>query len=173
MSGDDVWASDGEEHGGFEKEMANREWSRLHQIHSDAGYREGITEGKNYTLQQGFDRGFREGLEVGRKVGRLRGIINTLLKFHTQNPDILLPSCAVIPELQALEKELSSLGVEHFFTKDHFLPEKEDKNVSQCSGTCATQGCAKSTENGVPQVSIDALTSKVEKIARELGYSFD
>lgn len=47
-----------------------------------AGYREGITAGKEAFLQSGFDSGFAEvGVPIGRELGHLRGIAAALLAF--------------------------------------------------------------------------------------------
>lgn len=49
---------------------------------SQAGYREGITAGKESALQQGFDEGFeRVGTPLGRELGILRGLASALLSF--------------------------------------------------------------------------------------------
>jgi hypothetical protein len=49
---------------------------------SQAGYREGITAGKEGALQEGFDTGFAQtGGPLGRELGLLRGVASALL-FH-------------------------------------------------------------------------------------------
>ena len=59
---------------------------------SQAGYREGITAGKESALQEGFDTGFAQtGGPLGRELGLLRGVANTLLhhlsRTRTQQHD--------------------------------------------------------------------------------------
>jgi Essential protein Yae1, N terminal len=47
---------------------------------SQAGYREGITAGKDGALQEGFDTGFAQtGGPLGRELGLLRGVASALL----------------------------------------------------------------------------------------------
>ena len=47
---------------------------------SQAGYREGITAGKEGALQEGFDTGFAQtGGPLGRELGLLRGVASALL----------------------------------------------------------------------------------------------
>lgn len=46
-----------------------------------AGYRDGILEGKDIALQGGFNRGYEEGCRAGREMGRLRGMIRYDLFF--------------------------------------------------------------------------------------------
>ena len=48
-----------------------------------AGYREGITAGKEGALQEGFDAGFAQtGAPLGRELGLLRGLASALLHHH-------------------------------------------------------------------------------------------
>ncbi|KAG9120404.1 hypothetical protein FRC07_004116 [Ceratobasidium sp. 392] len=56
---------------------ADREWNKLSNDFMTAGYREGITVGKELALQEGFDDGFASvGAPLGRQVGLLRGTAN-------------------------------------------------------------------------------------------------
>jgi hypothetical protein len=61
---------------------AEAEWTRLSSGFQNAGYREGITAGKEGALQEGFDTGFAQtGGPLGRELGLLRGVASALL-FH-------------------------------------------------------------------------------------------
>ncbi|CAE6458166.1 unnamed protein product [Rhizoctonia solani] len=65
--------------------IADREWNKLSTDFMTAGYREGITEGKESALQEGFDDGFAStGAPLGRQVGTLRGQANALLALCTR-----------------------------------------------------------------------------------------
>ncbi|QRW20241.1 hypothetical protein RhiXN_09216 [Rhizoctonia solani] len=65
--------------------IADREWNKLSNDFVTAGYREGITEGKESALQEGFDDGFAStGAPLGRQVGVLRGQANALLALCTR-----------------------------------------------------------------------------------------
>lgn len=59
--------------------------SRLTQLLStkQAGYRDGITAGKNARLQAGFDQGFALAAPSARELGSLRGIAASLLTLLT------------------------------------------------------------------------------------------
>jgi len=60
--------------------VADREWNKLSADFMNAGYREGITAGKESALQEGFDDGFASvGAPLGRQVGALRGTANAAL----------------------------------------------------------------------------------------------
>lgn len=57
-----------------------------------AGYREGITAGKEEALQEGFDAGFAEfGAPVGKEIGVLRGMSAALLVFLDKYPPPPMP----------------------------------------------------------------------------------
>ncbi|KAF8491183.1 hypothetical protein F5888DRAFT_1737486 [Russula emetica] len=59
---------------------AEAEWTRLSSSFENAGYREGITTGKEGALQEGFDTGFAQtGGPLGRELGLLRGVASALL----------------------------------------------------------------------------------------------
>lgn len=53
--------------------------NRLQQDHSTAGYREGLSAGKNATLQAGFDEGYSLGAALGGVVGELLGLLEALV----------------------------------------------------------------------------------------------
>ncbi|KAG8742511.1 hypothetical protein FRC10_001345 [Ceratobasidium sp. 414] len=60
--------------------VADREWNKLSNDFMTAGYREGITAGKESALQEGFDDGFASvGAPLGRQVGMLRGAASAAL----------------------------------------------------------------------------------------------
>ncbi|KAG8714075.1 hypothetical protein FRC09_018034, partial [Ceratobasidium sp. 395] len=60
--------------------VADREWNKLSNDFMTAGYREGITAGKESALQEGFDDGFASvGASLGRQLGVLRGMANAAL----------------------------------------------------------------------------------------------
>jgi len=65
-----------------EHHFGRQEWDRLEDNFINAGYREGITAGKEEALQEGFDYGFETyGVPIGREIGMLRGLASALLIF--------------------------------------------------------------------------------------------
>ncbi|KAF5326523.1 hypothetical protein D9611_001055 [Ephemerocybe angulata] len=55
-------------------------WQKIASDFTNAGYRDGITAGKEGALQDGFDSGFAvTGAPLGRDIGRIRGISAALL----------------------------------------------------------------------------------------------
>ncbi|WOO83744.1 putative protein yae1 [Vanrija pseudolonga] len=65
--------------GGAADPLVDTEYARLQQKYTDAGYREGITDGKLATLQEGFDGSFAASVPRARRLGQLRGRVNALL----------------------------------------------------------------------------------------------
>ncbi|KAJ7631915.1 hypothetical protein DFH06DRAFT_695995 [Mycena polygramma] len=58
------------------------EWTKISSEFTNAGYREGITAGKESALQEGFDDGFASvGAPLGRELGFLRGSSSALVAF--------------------------------------------------------------------------------------------
>lgn len=78
-----------------------------------AGYREGITAGKEGALQAGFDEGYKDfGRLGGLELGRARGLANTLLNFlKSSQPDLA-------QEAQDIVKGLGQLSMEDVCPKD-------------------------------------------------------
>ncbi|KAF7307763.1 Yae1-N domain-containing protein [Mycena kentingensis (nom. inval.)] len=65
---------------------SNAEWAKLSSEFTTAGYREGITAGKEAALQEGFDAGFAQvGVPLGRQLGILRGTVSALVAFFQSN----------------------------------------------------------------------------------------
>lgn len=85
-------------------QISQQEWEKLSSRYSDvsvpcksvdtlksahatsclqAGYRDGITAGKNSRLQTGFDQGFSLAAPYAREIGALRGIAASLLSLLT------------------------------------------------------------------------------------------
>ncbi|GAA5904674.1 hypothetical protein JCM6882_008343 [Rhodosporidiobolus microsporus] len=85
---DSPWMSDDEHdaapaNDASSAQLSQQEWDKLSSRYSDAGYRDGITAGKNARLQAGFDQGFALASPYAREVGGLRGIAASLLALLT------------------------------------------------------------------------------------------
>ncbi|KAK7055151.1 Yae1-N domain-containing protein [Favolaschia claudopus] len=62
------------------------EWAKISSDFTNAGYREGITAGKESALQEGFDSGFATvGAPLGRDIGFLRGMASALTAILQSN----------------------------------------------------------------------------------------
>ncbi|KAF9260466.1 hypothetical protein L218DRAFT_962624 [Marasmius fiardii PR-910] len=61
---------------------SDAEWAKMSNEFTNAGYREGITAGKESALQEGFDSGFAEvGAPIGRELGHLRGVSSGIVSY--------------------------------------------------------------------------------------------
>ncbi|ODN94370.1 hypothetical protein L198_05229 [Cryptococcus wingfieldii CBS 7118] len=105
--------------GGAKDPLVDKEYTRISTVYSDAGYREGITDGKLVTLQEGFDQAFAQAVPLSRGVGSLRGRAAALLAFATS----LSPSAPenLVEDLRVLIRDLSSVR------RDAVLPEDEER----------------------------------------------
>ncbi|KAI7831174.1 hypothetical protein BC939DRAFT_221860 [Gamsiella multidivaricata] len=170
--GDDIW--DDGDNVSYDRAIAEREWSRLHDTFGNTGYREGIEEGKEGTLQQGFNQGWSEGTQYGHELGRFRGLISSLLEYvqsspssstlasANQSPLVSLKDKDVwVEKATALVKELVELDISNVFDKaffdDGYKPSsstsKSNKADSNIDGTLSgiDSGCcggASSTSSG-------------------------
>ncbi|CAK9782735.1 hypothetical protein CC85DRAFT_302400 [Cutaneotrichosporon oleaginosum] len=97
--------------GGAADPLVDTEYARLQQRYTDAGYREGIGEGKLSTLQAGFDEGFAASVPPARRIGQLRGRANALLAIAlSPSPSPSSPlSEAELDALRALVSDLAAV----------------------------------------------------------------
>ncbi|TFK29188.1 hypothetical protein FA15DRAFT_664511 [Coprinopsis marcescibilis] len=115
------------------------EWDNISSNFTNAGYREGITTGKEEALQEGFDSGFEvTGAPLGRQVGRARGMAAALLALLSDG------SNPFDEELVAEAREIAShLGTIRFsdivppdleaeeHARQHRLAEGEEMDVNE------------------------------------------
>jgi len=83
-----------------------------------AGYREGITAGKEAALQEGFDTGFAQvGAPLGRELGLLRGLASALQSYlSTLSPPETSP--AHVDEARYIAKRLSEVRFSDIVPRD-------------------------------------------------------
>ncbi|KAF9529107.1 hypothetical protein CPB83DRAFT_928077 [Crepidotus variabilis] len=71
-----------DDHSGQNTQHQEAEWTKLSNDFTNAGYREGITAGKESALQEGFDTGYADvGAPIGRELGILRGMATVTLNL--------------------------------------------------------------------------------------------
>ncbi|KAI0027742.1 hypothetical protein K488DRAFT_60556 [Vararia minispora EC-137] len=81
-------------------EIQNAEWNKLSSDFTNAGYREGITAGKDAALQEGFDAGYAfVGIPLGHELGFLRGQASALHTILSTSP---APDCIQVVEARAI-----------------------------------------------------------------------
>ncbi|KII90576.1 hypothetical protein PLICRDRAFT_106317 [Plicaturopsis crispa FD-325 SS-3] len=76
---DSPWADDADTDVVLETDAS---WAKISSEFTNAGYREGITAGKESALQEGFDDAFaRVGAPIGRELGLLRGYASAAISY--------------------------------------------------------------------------------------------
>ncbi|GBC02791.1 hypothetical protein RclHR1_04820009 [Rhizophagus clarus] len=142
---DDVWASD-EDTSEYDRIMSLKEWDHMNRNLGNIGYREGIIEGKDITIQEGFNDGYVEGVNIGMEFGRLRGLLNTLLEFYdslineNNNDELKLPNQSSLNKLKSLEDDLANLTADKVFTLEYFKINQHENIKNQnnaCEGDCS------------------------------------
>lgn len=91
-----------------------------------AGYREGITAGKEAHLQEGFDTAFASvGVPLGRQLGLLRGLTSSLVSFLSTTASPLLPEARLIAT-RLSEFRLSDIAPRDLEAEQHAREHLED-----------------------------------------------
>ncbi|OJT13627.1 hypothetical protein TRAPUB_9816 [Trametes pubescens] len=102
MDDEDFWSSD-------PKVLQDSEWSKISNEFTNAGYREGITAGKESALQQGFDDGFAHtGAPLGRELGILRGLCSALIALLSR-PNPTDTAQAALAETREIAAQLANV----------------------------------------------------------------
>lgn len=100
--------------------------NRLHHDHSTAGYRDGLTAGKNASIQAGFDEGYAVGAALGAVAGQLLGLVEGLVEavVSVPGPDGDDVSADDRDSLRLLlVRARSELAVQSIFSPAYFAPD--------------------------------------------------
>ncbi|KAF9538643.1 hypothetical protein EC957_006380 [Mortierella hygrophila] len=168
---DDVWGNDDDV--SYDRAIAQKEWDRLHENFGNTGYREGIEEGKEGTLQQGFNQGWSEGVQYGHELGRLRGLISPFLEYIRSSPTA--PWSQIedkeewITRAAHVVKELVELDIAKVFDKAYFddgrgpssspasnNKEKKKDDGGCCGGSAEGSGVSSCCQNKDVDADVDA-----------------
>lgn len=111
---DDDWLEEGPSvpAGGAGDPMVDQNWERITTKYADVGYREGISEGKLSSLQEGFDQSFKTSVPPVRRLGRLRGAAAALLAYTTGSKTTSTstsPDEALVEKVRALISDLGRI----------------------------------------------------------------
>lgn len=142
MDSDSPWNDSTDEHDRRESdwtkistEFTNASLSKQSLIEltwKQAGYREGITAGKESALQEGFDAGFVVGAPIGRELGILRGISMGLLSFLTTSGEEESRVNVTRDIVSNLGKiRLSDLAPRDLEAEEHARQHFEDENLAE------------------------------------------
>jgi len=160
---------------------------------SQAGYREGITAGKEGALQEGFDAGFAQtGAPLGRELGLLRGLANALhLHLHlsrppTQNknkephhaePEPSANVREIVDALAAVRFADIAPPLEEEHTHTHCAEDEiGEKKKHEHGGGGGLEGGEETSGSAVTVTAIEdvrALRVKLETLLRESGLKVD
>ncbi|KAJ3176195.1 hypothetical protein HDU87_005410 [Geranomyces variabilis] len=137
MDSDDDWADDsGLTDAQYDKLVAERNWNRLQDEHGVAGYKDGITEGKKASLQDGFDAGYTNGVEAGLALGRLRGLLSTMVQIQ---PSRSTGDSSLADRLSTILSELEATSVEHVFTLAYFRATEATSTAPATATACTSR----------------------------------
>ncbi|KAI9430227.1 hypothetical protein H4582DRAFT_2064040 [Lactarius indigo] len=141
---------------------AEAEWAGLSTTFTTAGYRDGISAGKEAALQEGFDAGFaRSGAPRGRELGVLRGLAAALL-LHL--------SRAAEPEpasTQTRVREIVDKLAAVRFRPDEEAPAPHEAHGDALCGADEVQGQRQSP----PIDDLCTLRTQLESVLLEAGLS--
>lgn len=126
LSDGDVWDDDTPDHEHFQQ-LSNNHWTQLEKIHSNAGYKEGIVEGKDKVMQRGFNIGWRDGATIGWQIGKWLGILSTL-EIASQSPQDA-------SRAKDLKIRISQLTMQSIFTPEYLRSTNDTMSKIQDSNT--------------------------------------
>ncbi|KAH8981868.1 hypothetical protein EDB92DRAFT_1952762 [Lactarius akahatsu] len=138
---------------------AEAEWTGLSTNFTTAGYRDGISSGKEAALQEGFDAGFaRTGAPRGRELGVLRGLAAALLLYLSRSSPAAQPAQTRVREIV---DKLAAV---------HFRPDEEATALHKADadaqyGADEAQGQGQSP----PVDDLRALRTQLESALLEVG----
>ncbi|KAF9646929.1 hypothetical protein BDM02DRAFT_3117884 [Thelephora ganbajun] len=127
------------------------EWSKITSDFTNAGYREGITAGKESALQTGFDAGYTQvGVPLGREIGLLRGAALALMTF-IDSPQLLQPPEVLAEaqrEIQSISAQLSDIRFSDIVPRDLEAEAHAREHLADDEGDLPVNGL---DENGFVQ----------------------
>ncbi|KAJ4980040.1 hypothetical protein NE237_010820 [Protea cynaroides] len=88
----------------------DREWQRRHDQFHTIGYRDGLTAGKEASVQEGFNVGFKQSVLVGYSWGLVRGITSALACLHDDVKGNLVETLENREKLQSLYESVKSVS---------------------------------------------------------------
>ncbi|KAF5353472.1 hypothetical protein D9756_008014 [Leucocoprinus leucothites] len=154
------------------------EWSKISNEFTNAGYREGITAGKESALQEGFDKGFAEiGAPLGHEVGGARGMAAALvgiLSTRVNNPSNTSNEREVA---RSLLDQLNSVRFSDIAPRDlqaeehareHNIEIEEKRKMEELEDMMGGLGRSGGRAERPTREQVVGLAKQVEELAREV-----
>lgn len=135
-----------------------------------AGYRDGISTGKEAALQEGFDAGFaRTGAPRGRELGVLRGLAATLLLHLTPRPAAELGQAQAQAQVREIVRKLAAVNF-----ADLVPPNEEASALHEADSKalCATHSSGSAHEvqrEGPTTKDLRTIRTQLERLLLEAG----
>ena len=133
-------------------------------ILKQAGYREGITAGKESALQAGFDAGYAQvGVPLGREIGLLRGTALALTTFidSQQPPQPVEIQNEVMKEIRAISAQLSCIRFSDIVPRDLEAEAHAREHLAESEGDLPVHGL---DENGLVEDEEAMEKRKIEQL---------
>ena len=139
----------------------------IHHCCGQAGYRDGISAGKEAALQEGFDAGFADtGAPRGRELGVLRGLAAALLHL-TPRPASELGQAQAQERIREIVGKLSAVRF-----ADLVPPNESDSDDPFCATNGTGGGCANEVKGQSPSTDdLRTLRTQLETLLLEAGLS--
>jgi len=173
------------------KSLQDSEWSKLSSDFVNAGYREGITAGKEGALQEGFDEGFAQtGAPLGRNLGMLRGFSSAIVSLLSSSSTQELPerdqllsevraialalsnvrfSDIVPPDMQAIEHAKEHMeDAEDVVTSEELQEKRDMESLEDLMDRMGAAPSAKKAERPAPK-DVAQLDQRLHTLAQALG----
>ncbi|XP_065053726.1 protein YAE1 homolog [Rhopilema esculentum] len=114
----------------FDTELSFRDLRRLKDVHCKAGYRDGLNDGQESTLQNGFNRGFSDAAIRYKMSSKLRGSLSAMiLFFDSKNEKLCQDLKMFLSDIKALEDMETEI--------DHCTNNRtRKKDQSNCRSEC-------------------------------------
>ncbi|KAJ3697894.1 hypothetical protein LUZ61_001599 [Rhynchospora tenuis] len=106
---EDIWVDDTNDDSNPESNLS-QEWMWRQKRFHIMGYREGITEGKEASAQEGFNIGFRQSVQVGRKWGLVWGITSAIGCLPESSVEKLIPNIEIRQCLKEIQKAVQAIS---------------------------------------------------------------
>lgn len=105
--------------------LREREWARLKSRYEASGYKEGISDAREASLQEGFNDGFNIGTTSGFAIGHLKGIVSALRIIVRKQSDSIPPTMNLPSMHFPLQIELQPNANIPASVKTHFSSAEE------------------------------------------------